>query len=51
MGIIPAIIGGLLGQNLLDVPFSALLWQIVLLTGIGMALIIYVFVKLGWLKT
>jgi len=51
LGVIPAIVGGLLGQNLLDVPFSAYLWQIVLLVGIGMAFVFYIFVKLGWLKT
>lgn len=51
LGIIPAIIGGLLGENLLDTPYAAYLWQIVLLTGIGMGLVFYIFVKLGWLKT
>jgi Mg2+ and Co2+ transporter CorA len=51
VGVIPAIISGLLGENLLDIPFTVYLWQIVLLTGIGMALVIYVFIKLGWLKT
>jgi len=51
MAIIPSMVSGLLGQNLLDVPFNAYLWQVLALTIIGMLLILYVFVKVGWLKS
>ncbi len=51
LAIIPSMIGGLLGQNLLDAPFTAYLWQIVAYVFIGMGLIVYIFYKLGWLKS
>lgn len=51
LAVVPSMIGGLLGQNLLDVPFNAYLWQIVFLTIIIMAFITYIFAKLGWLKS
>ncbi len=51
LAILPTMVSGLLGENLLDVPFNAYLWQILALTLIGMLLILYVFVKLGWLKS
>jgi Mg2+ and Co2+ transporter CorA len=50
LAILPNIIGGLLGENLLNVPFPYELWQVVAVILIGMSLILYVFVKLGWLK-
>ncbi len=51
LAIIPTMVSGLLGENLLDVPFNAYLWQILGLMIIAMLLILYVFVKLGWLKS
>jgi Mg2+ and Co2+ transporter CorA len=51
LAIIPSMIGGLLGENLLDAPFNFYLWQIVIFVFIGMFFIVYIFVKLGWLKS
>jgi Mg2+ and Co2+ transporter CorA len=51
LAIIPTMVSGLLGENLLDVPFNAYLWQVLALTLIGMALVLYIFIKLGWLKS
>lgn len=51
VSVVPSALGGVLGMNLLDVPFEALLWQLALVIGIIMLFIMYVFTKLGWLKT
>ena len=51
VGVIPAAVGSLLGTNLLDTPFQAYLWQITTIVVFGMVFAVYVFVKLGWLKT
>jgi Mg2+ and Co2+ transporter CorA len=51
ISVIPSSIGGVMGMNLLDVPFGAVLWQMVLVIGIIMAFMAYVTLKLGWLKT
>jgi Mg2+ and Co2+ transporter CorA len=51
IGVIPSAAGGLLGTNLLDVPFGAYLWELSLITGITMSFVAYTFIKLGWLKT
>ena len=51
VGVIPAAVGSLLGTNLLDTPFQAYLWQITTVVVFGMVFAVYVFVKLGWLKT
>lgn len=51
LAVIPATIGGLLGENLLGQPFPVELWEIIALTGIAMSLLAYMFIKLGWLKT
>lgn len=50
IGVIPSAIGGLLGMNLLDVPYAADLWQVVLVLAIAMAFVSYTFIKLGWLR-
>jgi Mg2+ and Co2+ transporter CorA len=50
MSVIPSAVGGLLGMNLLDVPYDAYLWEVVLVLVIVMSFVTYVFVKLGWLK-
>ncbi len=50
MSVIPSAVGGLLGMNLLDVPYSGYLWEVVLVLVISMSFVTYVFVKLGWLK-
>jgi Mg2+ and Co2+ transporter CorA len=51
LSVIPAAIGGILGMNLLDVPYSFELWQVVLVILISMAFVGYCFYKLGWLKS
>ncbi|HMF32447.1 MAG TPA: CorA family divalent cation transporter [Candidatus Lokiarchaeia archaeon] len=51
LGVIPSIMSGLLGENLADSPFSPYLWQVVGIVIIIIALITYIFVKLGWLKS
>ncbi len=51
ISVIPSAVGGLIGANLLDVPFGAYLWQVVFMMGIVMAFTVYVFYRLGWLKT
>jgi Mg2+ and Co2+ transporter CorA len=51
ISVVPSALGGLIGTNLLDIPYGAYLWQLSLVTGIIMAFMGYVFVKLGWLKT
>jgi len=50
MSVIPSAVGGLLGMNLLDQPYGAYLWEVVLVLVIVMSFVTYVFVKLGWLK-
>jgi Mg2+ and Co2+ transporter CorA len=50
LAVIPSAIGGILGMNLLDVPYRFELWQIVLVIVIAMAFVGYCFTKLGWLK-
>jgi Mg2+ and Co2+ transporter CorA len=51
ISVIPTAISGLLGTNLLGVPFGAYLWQVSFVVTIAMAFAAYMFVKLGWLKT
>lgn len=51
VSVIPAIVSGLLGTNLLDVPYQADLWEVLMVTGMAMALATYTFFKLGWLRT
>lgn len=49
--VIPAAVSGLLGMNVLGLPFQAHLWEIIFTIGIGVSFLLYVFTKLGWLKT
>jgi len=51
ISVIPSAVGGLIGTNLLDMPYHAYLWQVSLVIGISMTLATYTFIKLGWLKT
>ena len=51
ISVIPSAVGGLIGTNLLDVPYQAYLWQLSLVIGVSMTLVTYTFIKLGWLKT
>lgn len=51
ISVIPSAVSGLLGTNLLDVPYGANLWQVVFIIGIVMSFVTYTFYKLGWLKS
>lgn len=51
LAIIPSAVGGLLGMNLLDMPYQFRLWQVLLGVGISMAFVSYCFIKLGWLRS
>jgi Mg2+ and Co2+ transporter CorA len=47
---VPAIVGGLLGMNLIDNPWPATLLQMVTIVGLVMVLTAWVYFNLGWLK-
>ncbi len=51
ISVIPSAISGLMGTNMLDVPYGAFLWQLSFIIAAAMAFVAYTFVKLGWLKT
>jgi Mg2+ and Co2+ transporter CorA len=51
ISVIPSAVGGIMGMNLLDVPFGAYLWQTCFIIGVAMIFAMYTFYKLGWLKT
>ncbi|HYB05096.1 MAG TPA: CorA family divalent cation transporter [Nitrososphaerales archaeon] len=51
VAVIPAVVSGMLGMNVLGIPFQAHLWEIAFSVGITVSFLIYAFVKLGWLKT
>ena len=46
--IIPQVVGGLLGMNLIDVPWHVLLWQVTAINFVAMFVVAYIFYKLGW---
>jgi Mg2+ and Co2+ transporter CorA len=51
LSVVPSAVGGILGMNLLDTPYGGFLWQVVFIIWLVMAFALYVFVKLGWLKS
>ncbi len=51
LAVVPAVVSGLLGQNLLGQPYDAQLWQVVAGIGIATSFLLYCFLKLGWLRT
>ncbi len=51
ISVIPSAIGGLLGTNMIDVPYGAYLWQLSFIIVVIMAFVVYMFAKLGWLKS
>jgi Mg2+ and Co2+ transporter CorA len=51
ISVIPSAIGGLMGTNLLDVPFGLYLWELCFVIGVAMTFAVYTFYKLGWLKS
>ena len=50
LALIPTIAGGLLGTNLVDVPFPVTLPEIGLVVGGLMLIALYAFYKMGWLR-
>lgn len=50
LGLIPSIVGGLLGMQLVESPWSVTLGQISFAVAMGMAMTLYVFSVKGWLK-
>jgi Mg2+ and Co2+ transporter CorA len=51
ISVIPSAVGGIMGMNLLDTPFGVYLWQLCFIIGVSMTFAMYMFYKLGWLKT
>jgi Mg2+ and Co2+ transporter CorA len=51
ISVIPSAVGGLLGTNLVDAPYGAVLWELSFIISVSMAFVAYTFIKLGWLKT
>ena len=51
ISVIPTAVSGILGANLLDVPYGASLWQLSFIVTVSVTFVAYTFVKLGWLKT
>jgi len=50
MTMIPTLIGGLLGMNLIDNPWPATLLEMITVVGLLMILTAWVYYNLGWLK-
>lgn len=50
LGLIPAVIGGLFGMNLVDNPWPFTLPQVAFAVGFGMVLCLYFFFVKGWLR-
>jgi Mg2+ and Co2+ transporter CorA len=50
LALIPTIIGGLLGENLMDTPYAISIWEIGLLVISLMLIALYAFYKMGWLR-
>jgi len=50
LGLIPAVIGGLLGMNLADNPWPFTLPQVAFGVCLGMVLGLYLFLVKGWLR-
>jgi len=50
LSLFPAIIGGLLGENLVDQPYNVKLWEVFFVVGSLMGLGLYGFWRKGWLR-
>ncbi len=50
LGLIPAVIGGLLGMNLIDNPWRFTLPQVAFGVCLGMVFTLYLFLVKGWLR-
>jgi Mg2+ and Co2+ transporter CorA len=51
ISVIPTAVSGILGTNLIDVPYGATLWQLTFIITAAMSFVAYTFVKIGWLKS
>ena len=51
LALIPSLVSGLLGMNVLGVPIPVHVWQIVSMTFIMMGCVAWIFYKLGWMRT
>jgi Mg2+ and Co2+ transporter CorA len=51
LALIPTVIGGMLGMNILGIPASVQLWQVVSMTMVLMSAVAWTFYKLDWLRT
>jgi len=50
LGLIPAVVGGLLGMNLVDNPWAVTLPQVAFGVSMAMLLVLYLFLVRGWLR-
>ena len=50
MGLVPTIVGGLLGMNVVGNPWPVTLAQVAFGVATGMVLLLYVFFVWGWLR-
>jgi Mg2+ and Co2+ transporter CorA len=50
LALIPTTIGGLLGENLIDAPWSMTIYEIVFIVMLFMSLAVYFFFRKGWLR-
>lgn len=50
LGLIPAVIGGLFGMNLIDIPWPFTLRQVAFSISFGMVMCLYFFFVKGWLR-
>lgn len=50
LGLIPAVVGGLLGMNVAGNPWVVTLPQVVYCVSVGMSLALYLFLIKGWLR-
>ena len=50
LAVVPALIGGLMGMNLIGMPWNMHLWQVVVFVAVVMMSMGWVFYRLGWLK-
>ena len=50
LALIPAVVGGLLGMNLVDAPWKLTLGQVAFVTLLAMVAVLYAFLAKGWLR-
>jgi len=50
LAVIPSLIGGMLGMNIIGASWPVRLWQVATMTLAAMAGVAYIFYKIGWFK-